>query len=261
MADDISVTPGSGATIAADDVGGKLHQRVKLTWGPDGTGNDTDAASGKALPVQFCDSGGAEILTAAQVISLLGKLDTLHTDLATTLGGYLDGVEGKLDTLHSDLATTLAGYVDGLETLAGITNSNGTSTNTKLDTLHSDLGATLTVSQDTAAVRSGSASLTPKFAKISVSSSGANTIVAGVAAKKIRVLAWDLMPNAAVNAKWQSHATPTDLTGLYYMANQGNGIARPFNPVGYFETVAGEALDLNLSSAVAVGGSLVYVEV
>lgn len=36
------------------------------------------------------------------------KLDTLHTDLATTLAG-------KLDTLHTDLGTTLAGYLDGVE--------------------------------------------------------------------------------------------------------------------------------------------------
>ncbi|MCW2228085.1 hypothetical protein QIH87_49865 (plasmid) [Bradyrhizobium elkanii] len=261
MADDISVTPGSGATVAADDVGGKLHQRIKLTWGPDGTGNDTDAASGKALPVQFCDSGGTEILTAAQVVSLLGKLDTLHTDLATTLGGYLDGVEGKLDTLHTDLATTLAGYVDGLEALVGTTNSNGTSTNTKLDTLHSDLGSTLDVALDTGTIRNGATALTPKFTKIAVSSSGATTVVALVSAKKIRVLAAYLSPNAAVNIKFQSHATPTDLTGLHYATNQGNGLVLPFNPVGWFETVAGEALDINLSGAVAVGGTLVYVEV
>lgn len=29
MADNIAVTPGSGATIAADDIGGALHQRVR----------------------------------------------------------------------------------------------------------------------------------------------------------------------------------------------------------------------------------------
>lgn len=58
MADNILVTPGTGATVGADDVGGVLIQRVKDTWGPDGTANDTDIASGKALPVQMRSATG-----------------------------------------------------------------------------------------------------------------------------------------------------------------------------------------------------------
>lgn len=57
MADNVSITSGSGTTIAADDVGsGVLHQRVKLTWGADGTGNDTQIT--KPLPVEICPNGG-----------------------------------------------------------------------------------------------------------------------------------------------------------------------------------------------------------
>lgn len=117
------------------------------------------------------------------------------------------------------------------------------------------------VSVETGTVYNGSTALTPKFQKITASSSGATTIVAAVTSKKIRVIAWDVVVNAAVNFKWQSHVTPTDVTGLYYMSGQGNGVARGYNPVGYFETVSGEALDINLSGAVAVGGVLTYVEV
>lgn len=59
MADNVAITAGTGTTIGADDVGGGvLHQRVKVTWGPDGTGNDTDVASGKPLPVQLRVSDG-----------------------------------------------------------------------------------------------------------------------------------------------------------------------------------------------------------
>lgn len=114
---------------------------------------------------------------------------------------------------------------------------------------------------ETSSIYNGATALTPKFKVISASSSGANTVVAAVTSKKIRVLAWDVKVNAAVNFKWQSHVTPTDLTGLYYNSGQGDGVARAFCPVGYFETVAGEALDINLSGAVAVGGVLTYVEV
>lgn len=61
MVDNIAVTAGSGTTIAADDIGaGVLAQRVKPVWGPDGTGNDTDTASGKAFPVQIRSSVGVE---------------------------------------------------------------------------------------------------------------------------------------------------------------------------------------------------------
>jgi hypothetical protein len=49
MADNIGYTPGTGATIAADEVGGALYQRVKLTTGADGTADDVSAAS--PLPV------------------------------------------------------------------------------------------------------------------------------------------------------------------------------------------------------------------
>lgn len=46
MADNLAVTPGTGATVAADDIGGVLHQRVKLSLGADGTANDASAGAG-----------------------------------------------------------------------------------------------------------------------------------------------------------------------------------------------------------------------
>lgn len=143
---------------------------------------------------------------------------------------------------------------------AGVPDS-GTGNITTLGMLLASSGNPLAASPDTTTLYSGATALTVKFKAITASSSGATTIVAAVTSKKIRVLAWDLKVNAAVNFKWQSHVTPTDLTGLYYCNGQGDGVARASNPFGYFETVAGEALDLNLSGAVAVGGVLTYVEV
>jgi hypothetical protein len=46
MADNLAVTPGTGATVAADDIGGVLYQRVKLALGADGTGVDASAGAG-----------------------------------------------------------------------------------------------------------------------------------------------------------------------------------------------------------------------
>lgn len=110
----------------------------------------------------------------------------------------------------------------------------------------------------TDAVMNGTTALTPKYAVISESSSGDNEVVAAVASKKIRVLAYVLMANAAVNAKWRSAST--DTSGLLYCGANGGAVA-PFNPVGWLETAAGEPLNINLSGAVAVGGHVTYIEV
>jgi len=118
----------------------------------------------------------------------------------------------------------------------------------------------VSASAETATVYNGTTALTPTFSTIVASASGATTIVALVSSKKIRVLALQLVANAAVNVKWQSHVTPTDLTGLAYLGANG-GYVLPFNPVGWFQTNTGEALDINLSGAVAVGGCLTYVAV
>ena len=115
-------------------------------------------------------------------------------------------------------------------------------------------------SNETATVYNGTTALTPKFATITASASGATQIVAAVGGKRIRVLRMSLMANGTVNVKWQSHVTPTDLTGLYYLV-ANTGWVEGYCPVGVFQTVSGEALDINLSANVAVGGSLVYVEV
>lgn len=49
MADNVGYTPGSGATVAADDIGGVLHQRVKIGVGADGSA--TDVSSANPMPV------------------------------------------------------------------------------------------------------------------------------------------------------------------------------------------------------------------
>lgn len=121
---------------------------------------------------------------------------------------------------------------------------------------------TIAVAQDTTKIANGltGTNLTPKYKIVSASASGANIVVPAVGGKKIRVLAWDVKVHGAVNFKWQSH-TAGDITGLYENSAQGDGMGRSFCPVGYFETTAGESLDLNLSAAVATGGVLTYVEV
>lgn len=54
MADNVAITAGSGTTIAADDIGGVLHQRVKISQGADGVGVDVSSAS----PLQVTGANG-----------------------------------------------------------------------------------------------------------------------------------------------------------------------------------------------------------
>jgi len=100
----------------------------------------------------------------------------------------------------------------------------------------------------------------PKYAAIDCASSGDNTIVAAVAAKKIVVTNYLMIAAAAVDATWYSASGGTALSGA--MSLPANGGAAP-GPVGHpcMETVAGEALVLNLGGAVQVSGHLTYVEV
>ena len=95
------------------------------------------------------------------------------------------------------------------------------------------------------------------FAPITASASGVTNLVAAQAGKSIRVLQVVLVANGAVNVKFQSHVTPTDLTGLFYLI-ANTGFSSGFSPSGQFQTVSGEALDINLSGNVAVGGYLTY---
>lgn len=98
-------------------------------------------------------------------------------------------------------------------------------------------------------------------AVISCSSNGANKIVSGVTGRRIRVICFLLSFSGSVNAKWQDGTT--DVTGLIYGAAAAT-VASPQDPMlpggpyGQFETSQGVDLNLNLSSAVAVGGYIVY---
>lgn len=56
MADNVGYTPGSGATVAADEIDGVLHQRVKIGVGADGSAVDVSDAN--PLPVRDDDTRG-----------------------------------------------------------------------------------------------------------------------------------------------------------------------------------------------------------
>jgi len=100
----------------------------------------------------------------------------------------------------------------------------------------------------------------PKYAIIDAATSGDNTLVAANATKKLRVLAGFLVAAGTVNARFEGGAGGTALTGqMNLVAN--TGFVLPFNPAGWFETATNTLLNLELSAAISVDGSLTYIEV
>lgn len=73
MVDNVAITPGSGATVAADDVGGVLYQRVKLALGADGTASDAPVGTGTA--------SGVLRIVAASDSPEMAKLDSILSEL------------------------------------------------------------------------------------------------------------------------------------------------------------------------------------
>jgi hypothetical protein len=98
-------------------------------------------------------------------------------------------------------------------------------------------------------------------APITASANGDNVVVAAVPGRRIRVLTFVLSFSAAVNAKFLDGAGGSALSGLYY----GLGATAPgfssdgtTDHRGIFTTSVGNALVLNLSGAIPVGGHVIY---
>ncbi len=100
-----------------------------------------------------------------------------------------------------------------------------------------------------------------KYAVVNASASGLNTVVAAVANKRIRVLSYVFIAAGDVTVTWQSASTA--ISGPMALAANGGaapsaGQSVPAGLIGQFETNQGEALTMNLSAAIAVGGHLTY---
>lgn len=86
------------------------------------------------------------------------------------------------------------------------------------------------------------------------------TIAAGVADKRIRVLSCVVVASGgANNVRFESTAGGTALTGVMNLAANGQ-LVLPYNEAGWFETLPGQLLNLELSAATAVGGAFTFVQ-
>lgn len=110
MADNVGYTPGSGATVAADDVAGVLHQRVKVGVGVDGT--STDVSNDNPMPMQ-------EI---PQASSLLLRIFNL---LMSPMGFDRSISRQRVTAVVESGTVTTVGTVSTVSTVTGLTNIDG----------------------------------------------------------------------------------------------------------------------------------------
>lgn len=90
---------------------------------------------------------------------------------------------------------------------------------------------------------------------VAISTTATAALVAAVTGKRIRVHGYVIQAAGTVNVKFQSAST--DLTGAMPQA-ANTGVATQFAKDGWFDTAAGEALNIHLSGSVQVSGHLRY---
>ena len=107
MADNIGYTPGAGAIIAADDVGGALLQRIKVVVGADGV-NDGDVSLANPMPVQG----------VGELVEQLAAIRMLLQSMTRTVGQAMPDAFGRLlvnvatGTVAVTTVTTLTNQVN-----------------------------------------------------------------------------------------------------------------------------------------------------
>jgi hypothetical protein len=117
MADNVAITPGTGVSIAADDVGSVLHQRIKRSVGGDGSA--TDFLDQKTRQETFTSTATG----TAQDVSAQGMARfSLQVVQTGTVTSWTVVVERSIDGTNYDAANPVLKHMktaDGTETVSG----------------------------------------------------------------------------------------------------------------------------------------------
>jgi len=109
MADNI-VLPGTGSSVATDDIGGNQFQRMKLTLGADGV-NDGDVSSANPMPATVTNVTG-ELIEAIEALRMtVGSLSrTIGMSIPDLIGRQrvvVDAITAGLTLAAVTTVTTL----------------------------------------------------------------------------------------------------------------------------------------------------------
>lgn len=157
MADNINVTPGTGSTVAADDIGGVLHQRIKMVIGVDGVSNG-DVSASNPMPVSAASlplpSGAStSILQTTQLTAIQDTQGSNSTgavaNKSTLVGGVFNvsppsltsGQQAPLQVNSSGMLLTQISTMPGVAVVSSAlptgasTSANQTTTNSSLSSI------------------------------------------------------------------------------------------------------------------------------
>jgi hypothetical protein len=129
MADNVGYTPGSGAVVAADDVGGVLYQRIKPAFGADNSAVDVSSAN----PLPVTDPAMADLnLLLTRMLNALNAPQGYDRSLQRQRGTNI---------IESGTVTTVS-TVTTVTTVASITNQSQIDTlQGRIQVYGSNLGA------------------------------------------------------------------------------------------------------------------------
>ena len=123
MADNIGYTPGTGATVAADEIGGVLHQRVKIGVGADGTA--VDVSESNPMPIDAAPQSGLAMLLTRILAAMLAPLgyrkDTQRYQASAVLES---GTVTTVSTVSTVSTVTNVAQLGGLASERLILNQN-----------------------------------------------------------------------------------------------------------------------------------------
>jgi hypothetical protein len=115
MADNVGYTPGTGALVAADDIAGVLHQRIKLGIGGDGVAVDVSEAN----PLPVLDVTNAESLQS-MILLLTRMLNYLNSPQ-----GYDKSLQRQRGTVIVESGTVTVSTISTVTNQANIGNIQG----------------------------------------------------------------------------------------------------------------------------------------
>lgn len=104
MADNVGYTPGTGETIATDDIGGVQYQRVKPVWGVDGVANDVNATT--PMPVEVI----GELVQAIEAMRM--AINTLTRSVGMA---QVNPATGRMLVDPSGTTQTVTGTISALQ--------------------------------------------------------------------------------------------------------------------------------------------------
>lgn len=108
MADNVGYTPGTGATVAADEIAGVLHQRVKIGVGGDGVA--VDVSEENPMPVADAQSGNLLLRILQMLMAPLGYDKSLGRQRGTVV----------VETLPTLAVVTTVTTVTSVSNIGGI---------------------------------------------------------------------------------------------------------------------------------------------